>query len=81
MNFLSAIKHAVIGYGIRRKVWQKDAILYLGSGGQDALYWIYIPGAMRNERGGRGDSVKLCGPDKSYDLQPEDITADDWEAI
>ncbi len=78
MNFLSAIKHAAIDYGIRRRAWQKEAILSMSNGATCCLYWLNIP------KEGRGESdapVKLCGPDKTYDLQPEDITATDWEVI
>lgn len=29
MNFIGAIQHATIGYGIRRRKWDKDLIFWL----------------------------------------------------
>lgn len=29
MNFIQAVQHATIGYGIRRADWTSDAILYM----------------------------------------------------
>lgn len=80
MNFLSAIKHAVIDYGIRRAAWHKDAILYLGNGSQGCeMYWL--PRPEDNEHTVNQSPMRLCGPDKTLDIQPEDIVATDWEAI
>lgn len=74
MNFISAIKHATIDYGIRRRSWREGAILCLGNGHDTCqLYWI--------EGIGRDTPVKLCGPDKSFDLSVEDIQAQDWETV
>lgn len=78
MNFLCAIKHAAINYGIRRRVWVSSAILSLSNGCE--LYWL------ETSKGGKhGDDLnppcKLLGPDKAYDLQPEDIVAQDWEVV
>ncbi len=79
MNFISAIKHAAIDYGIRRRAWQKEAILCLGNGSQSCeLYWLNIPKEGRMERDA---PCRILGPDKTYDLQPEDVTATDWEVI
>lgn len=81
MNFLSAIKHAIICYGIRRKVWVSGAILSLGNGHTSdtcQLYWL-----DREKDGKRcvDPPCKLLGPDKTHDLQAEDLIALDWEAI
>ncbi len=84
MNFLSAIKHAAIDYGIRRTCWQKDAILCLGNGSQSCeLYWLNVPKGSSLGRGqyANDSPAKLCGPDKAFDLSPEDIAATDWETI
>ncbi len=71
MNFIKAIQHATIGYGIRRKAWRErpDCFLHLRDDGD--LEWDdpeTIP-------------CKLLGNDLAADLLPEDITATDWEAI
>lgn len=75
MNFLSAIKHAAIDYGIRRRAWaRRDAILCLGNGTNGCeLYWI--------DGVGKDTPVKLCGTDAAFDLIVEDIQAQDWEVV
>lgn len=81
MNFLSAIKHAAIDYGIRRVVWPKYAILSLGNGNRGdtcQLYWLNV---SKDQAAPCHEPVKLCGPDLTYDLSPEDIAATDWEVI
>lgn len=79
MNFLSAIKHASIGYAIRRKVWRDNAMLHLD---KDNLYWInctmtgmvvYYPYT--------DDPCIVLGTDKGFDLTEEDIKSLDWEVI
>lgn len=77
MNFIKAIQHATIGKRIRRRAWpMKDAILSLY---ENNLIW-------RQRRNAAGDMFimhpcKLCGPDLTLDLQPEDLQANDWEAL
>ncbi len=82
MNFLCAIKHAAIDYGIRRRAWVPGAILSLGNGaygnGPD-LYWL--EGLVPWDKGGDGRPAVLLGPDKTYDITEEDIKAIDWETI
>lgn len=71
MNFIRAIQHATIGYGIRRKVWSSNehCWLYLHN---DQLQWA---------EGNIACSCNLLGKDLSADLIEEDITATDWETI
>lgn len=67
MSFLMALRHAFIGYGIRRKswndnrltlVWEDDELRFLQSGPQDAgLIWSWT------------------------DLNISDLNATDWETI
>ena len=72
MNFLNAIRHAAIGYGIRRKAWaNEDAILTLDNFAE--LYWMHTTA--------RNDPAKLAGPDRTYDLSVEDLQAKDWETV
>lgn len=75
MNFLSAVKHAAIDYGIRRRAWaRQDAILCLGNGTKGCeLYWTSGVGT--------DTPVKLCGSDRTFDLSVEDIQAQDWEVV
>lgn len=71
MNFIGAIQHATIGYGIRRRIWAARVLLHL----QDHdLVWLEEPPSGNNV-------CELLGPDKFYHLQPEDITATDWETV
>jgi len=70
MNFLNAIRHAAIGYGIRRKIWGSDSILSMDNG--CCLWWI-------NTQEDR--EARLLGPDRSLDLTAEDIQATDWETV
>lgn len=71
MNFLKAILHAGIGYGIRRKAWPPKAILSLDNFGE--LHWI---DAVEEE-----SRCRLLTGDLSWDLSPEDIQANDWETV
>lgn len=68
MNFIAAIQHATIGYGIRRKAWHENSILHLGDGA--ALYWTHSK-----------YQVALLGTDHGFDVNAADIAATDWEAI
>lgn len=71
MNFLAAILHAGIGYGIRRKSWNKDAVLYLDN--LKVLRWLY--GNAKDEE------ARLLGPEVSIDVTSEDVRAKDWETV
>lgn len=71
MNFIKAIQHATIGYGIRRKSWRDGATITIDNFGD--LYWV--------EGVGMDVPIKLCGRDAGFDLSPEDIRAQDWEAV
>lgn len=75
MNFIAAIQHATIGYGIRRKAWNNtDAILHLNDKAE--LHWVP---AIHNPE--HQAPVKLGHGDICYDLTQSDIAANDWEAI
>ena len=71
MNFIAAVQHATIGYGIRRKRWSDKSILALGPDGH-SFEWLEST---------TPDPVKLLGPDLTYDLTPDDIMAEDWETV
>lgn len=82
MNFIKAIQHATIGYGIRRAEWVRtqpddwpDLILHLDC---DGLRWVNTPDGRANVL---LPPVKLCGEDINYDLLVQDITADDWQVV
>jgi hypothetical protein len=69
VNFLTAIKHAAIGYGIARKGWGDEGVcLYLDDCSD--LRWTH------NEQ-----PCRLMGPSETLDLTKEDIQAKDWETI
>lgn len=79
MNFMMAVKHAVIGYGIRRAEWKQvhggpDLILTLDHTGE--FYWCTAPVPENTNR-----PVQLLGPDMNHDLLSADIKAEDWEVI
>lgn len=82
MNFISALLHANIGYGIRRKAWHEKAVLYLE---QTQLFWMDDAKKQRTKfvepQAGKSNEVRLCGPDLTFDLQPEDFNGIDWEVI
>lgn len=69
MNFINAILHVNIGYGIRRMSWQEGAILHLGGG--QKLFWL----------GKEREPVTLLGDDETHDLNAEDLKATDWETV
>lgn len=66
MNFLNAIKHAAIGYGIRRQGWANN--LHLTHNGE--LKWV-----------GQTMKCSMLGGDTAWDLNKGDITALDWETV
>lgn len=72
MNFIKAIQHATIGYGIRRKSWEVpfDTFLLLDHTGR--LMWS--PNNV-------ADFAILMGNDPATDLNAEDLQATDWETI
>ena len=72
MNFLNAIRHAAIGYGIRRKPWPENSILSLDNA--CVLRWLHKINV-------RDDECKLLGPDTTLDLQAWDIVACDWDTV
>lgn len=79
MNFLSALKHAFAGYGIRRACWNGLAVLHTSNGVQhNELYWlsssVKIGGVSNNSI-----PVKIMGPSPTYDLTLVDLQARDWE--
>jgi hypothetical protein len=78
MNFIAAIQHAAIGYGIRRKAWRNDAILMLEN---NQLHWIKDRNGVETPNNGIWNECKLMGADITHDLTAEDIAAQDWEAI
>lgn len=72
MNFLAALKHAIIGYGIRRKSWpNKDAILHFTN--LNDLEWL-------NRVSEHTGPCVLLGR-RASDLHSDDLTAIDWETI
>jgi hypothetical protein len=79
MNFIAAIQHATIGYGIRRKAWKHDVILMLHNGSE--LHWLKDRNGVSVENFGTWTQCHVLGSDKTHDLTAEDIAAQDWEAI
>lgn len=75
MNFLGAYQHALIGYGIKRKIWAN--CLCTSDQYPQELVWHKDIESSSNKR----PVARLLGPDKTYDLQPEDIVATDWETV
>lgn len=73
MNFLAAFTLALEGRYMRRKVWRPGAMLWHGATDGVCLYW--------RDGVGSDTPVKLCGPDRAFDLSAEDIQAGDWEVI
>lgn len=76
MNFITAIQHATIGYGIRRQTWILSRWMLLDDSGHH-LIWNIVP----NGYGTRDGNITLLGPDPSWDITEEDIKATDWEAV
>lgn len=79
MKFITAIQHATIGYGIRRKVWPENVIIYL-----ENYELRYMNDANKNRTQGitgNNNEIQLLGPDQTFDLQAESVIATDWEAI
>lgn len=70
MNFLKAIQHATIGYGIRRKCWGPKAILSLDNFAR--LYWLNSDCRL---------SAIFVQETDSYNLSLEDINSTDWETV
>jgi hypothetical protein len=67
MNFIQAVQHGSIGYGIRRAIWPKDVILTVNNfGGFD---WML------------GGEAELLGDDPASDLSVEDVKSEDWVTI
>lgn len=75
MNFIKAIQHATIGYGIRRRSWRQDAVLTVDNFGD--LYWTSGVGTDTPVKLG----VSGPGVDMTFDLNVEDIQARDWEVV
>jgi hypothetical protein len=65
MNFIAAIQHTTIGYGIRRRTWPSKAILYIDN--------LHILRWMENE-----EECKILGVEVTMNLTAEDLTATDW---
>lgn len=80
INFICAIGLAFNGYLIRRTTWDNFVSLHIVNG---KLWWYKPPGnSFTRSDGSTGISIcNLCGPDKVFDLQPEDIAAKDWEVF
>jgi hypothetical protein len=77
MNFITAIQHLPLGYGIRRKPWNKEAIL-MQPDQAGVLIWMYshLPAKLRPDlqhpftSHEATDSITCC-----------DIIATDWETV
>lgn len=71
MNFIAAIQHASIGYGIRRKAWRENVNCWLILVNHE-LHWC---------EGNVASVARLLGDDITCDLLAEDIAAGDWETL
>lgn len=76
MNWYGALQHAFIGYGIRRKAWPENYVLFWD---QDklCLRWMMAPTIPMTSV--EPECKLLEGGDIS--LSGEAIKASDWEAI
>lgn len=70
MNFLNAIRHAAIGYGIRRKSWPDGWILSIDNACR--LWWLPMAPGRQDE---------MCGLLDDHGLDDGDITAEDWTTV
>jgi hypothetical protein len=66
VNFISALKHATIGYGIRRKEWMEGHTMFMEN---DELFWTHLP---------THPIIFFSG---FMGLNEQDIAAKDWETI
>lgn len=74
MNFIKAIQHATIGYGIRRIEWRLNPNCWLSLDNFGDLQWC---------------EANVAGParlvpvdiDLAVDITAEDIRATDWETL
>lgn len=78
MNFIRAIQHTALGYGIRRKEWRDNPDCYLCLQGGN-LVWSYNFVKRLQDNGHKRLIPKLLGPDFDVDIQEQDIRAEDWE--
>jgi hypothetical protein len=74
MNFLKALQHAFIGYGIRRKSWDEKAVLYFNYD-KDSLHFL----ASFNDGFGYVQADEQWEPNGL--TIAESFLATDWEAI
>lgn len=73
MNFLTALQHAFIGYGIRRKSWNKTAVLQWHQQEKKLGFGLINTGTViwaRISNLDAGDTISI-----------QDANATDWEAI
>ena len=74
MNFIAAILHATIGYGIRRKAWSEGFTLHIDN---HELKWI----DDKQQPATKHSPVCQIGQGGDMHLGLEALRADDWEAI
>jgi hypothetical protein len=74
MNFINAIQHATIGYGIRRRAWRENDRCWLTLDNFGNLQWC------EGNVGGEARLIPII-IDPSRDMIDEDIRALDWEAV
>lgn len=87
MNFIKAIQHATIGYGIRRKEWHERNILSLDEGiilsldeGMVNPGLVWVDGAHFSNADHVGLRCKIGG-EFEFDLNAADLMATDWEVV
>jgi hypothetical protein len=81
MNFYGAIQHASIGYGVRRKQWAENSILFFDHD-KCQLCWLNATYVENGVEHGKGTVAKLLGLQyATLDLTAEDIKATDWDTI
>lgn len=73
MNFLGALQHAFIGYGIRRKAWNHSPIIYYDHDDQRLRF------LGTNKDTDNGLLVSFAAEEGGDVLTPEDCNAMDWE--
>lgn len=78
MNFLAAVLRASLGYKIRRRAWNKDALLRFVNA---SPIYPHLQWAQNKFAGWENEPAGLLGDDASFDLTAEDIVSLDWEAV
>lgn len=87
MDFITAIKYAMVGVPIRRPRWTKTRHYMNGYGSNKEPYVIYSLTALLANKYGcwyvriDRDTLKYVDNDGSYRPSMDDIISEDWELV